>query len=150
MTKKTSTDLVGTIEPLFAKAPALPANARDILVKIMPWIALIFGILGVLGAISGLGLLTATSPMAVLGGAEGVSAYGTGFLASIIWLISSVLMLMAYPGLKKRQYKGWNLLFYSEVVSLVGAIVSITSIVGGIIGALIGFYLLFQIKSHYK
>ncbi len=150
MSHHNSNDYVHTMEQWFAKAPALPKNARDILVKVMPWIALIFGVLGILGAIGGMGLLAATSPLAVMGGADTVSSYGTGFIASLIWLGSSVLLLAAYPGLKSHSYKGWKLLFWSEVLSLVGAIVSISSILSGLIGALIGFYILFQIKSHYK
>ena len=150
MTKHESNDIVLIMEPWFAKLPELPTNAKDILVKVMPWIALIFGILGVLGSISGLLALTVTSPLAVIGGVEGVSSYGTGFIATLIWLVSAALMLAAFPGLKAHSYKGWKLLFWSEVVSLIGAVVSISSLVPGVIGALIGFYLLYQIKSYYK
>ncbi len=144
-----SNDLVGILEPHFAKLPHLPKNAQDVLVKVMPYIALLFGLLGVFGAISGLGILTATSPLAIMGGAEGVSAYGGGFVASLIWLISAGLMLAAYPGLNTRKHKGWDLLFWSEIASLLGSIVAL-SFVSGLIGALIGVYLLFEIKSHYK
>jgi hypothetical protein len=148
MTQHKSNDLVAVLEPHFAKAPALPNNAKDILVKVLPWIALIFGILGVLGSIAGLGLLTAFSPLALFGGAEGVASYGTGFIASLFWLVSSALMLAAYPGLAGRKLKGWNLMFYSEVASAAGAVLSLS--LGGVVGVLIGVYLLFQIKSHYK
>jgi hypothetical protein len=114
----------------------------------MPWIALIFGILGVIGAISGLGLLTATSPLALFGGAEGVAAYGGGFVAAIFWLISSALMLAAFSGLKAHKLQGWTYMFWSEIASLIGALLSFSF--GGIIGVVIGVYLLYQIKSHYK
>lgn len=141
--------LVVTMEQWFKQAPALPQNAREVIVKITPWIALIFGVLGLLGALAGLGILTAFSPLALFGGAQGMSSYGTGFIAAIFWLASSVLLLAAYPGVKARRMQGWNMLFWSELVSFIGSIVAL-SIVSGIIGALIGFYLLFQIKSYYK
>lgn len=145
-----SNDLVGILEPYFAKLPALPKNAKETLVKVMPWIALIFGILGVVGAISGLGLLGVTSPLALFGGVEGVASYGTGMIAALFWLVSSALMLAAYPGLKNHQLKGWNLLYWSEVVNIVGAVVSISGILNGVIWGIVGFYILYQIKSHYK
>lgn len=149
MTKNSSDNIVDMLEQFFAKAPPLPPNVKDTLVNITPIIALIFGILGVLGSLSGLGLLTAFSPLAPLGGASAMSSYGTGFLSALLWLASSVLMLAAYPGTKARKMEGWNKLFWSEVISAVSALVTL-SLFSGLIGALIGFYLLFQIKSHYK
>ena len=147
---KTSTnDIIDTLGDWFAKFPELPKNAREVLVKIAPIISLVFGVLGVIVAISGLGLLTATSPFAVMGGVQATSAYGTGFVAVLIYLVSSVLLLAAFPGLKAKKMHGWNLLFWSEAVNLLGGLVSL-SILSAVIGAVIGLYLLFQIKSYYK
>lgn len=84
-----------------------------------------------------------------MGGVDGAASYGTGFIYALIALASAGLLLAAYPGLSKRSHKGWDLLFWSEIVGLVGAIVS-TAIVTGVIGALIGLYLLYQVKSYYK
>jgi hypothetical protein len=146
---KNTNNLVDTLAEWFDKLPTLPANAREILVKIAPWIALIFGLLGVLGALGGLGLLTVFAPLSVLGGGPGMAIYGTGFVATILWAISSVLLLLAFPGTKAKRQSGWNLLFWSEVVNLIGSLAAL-NIVGGIVGAVIGFYLLFQIRSFYK
>lgn len=146
---KESKGLIDTMEEFFKKAPAIPANGRETLVKFTPWIALIFGILGILGGVAGLGLLTVFAPFAVLSGASGVNSYGGGFIAAAVLIVGSVLLLLAYPGTKARKFSGWNMLFWSQMVHLVGSLLS-GSIVGGIIGALIGFYLLFQIKSYYK
>lgn len=151
MAKKTthSHGLVETLEKFFASAPALPKNAKEVIVNITPLLAIIFGILGILGAIGGLGLLTASSPLMFFGGAEGVSAYGGGFIAALFWLASSALLVAAFPGTSARKSNGWNMLFWSEIISVAGSLVSL-SFVSGIIGGLIGFYLLFQIKSYYK
>ena len=139
--KKQSKDLIGALEDVFGKLPKLPSGVNDVLVNIAPWLALVFGILGVIGGLSAIGI----SPLALFGGVNaGFTVLATGVAA----IVSSVLMLMAFPKLKKRVYKGWELLFWSEVVSTVSAVLSIT--VGSIIGVLIGFYLLFQIKRYYK
>lgn len=145
-----SANVVNTMGEWFDKFPALPKKWQETLARIAPVLAIIFGILGIIVAIAGLGLLTATSPLSFLGGASTVSSYGTGILATIIYLVASVLLLAAYPGLKAKKYKGWNLLFWSEAVNLIGGIVAMTSLVSVVIGALIGFYLVFQIRSYFK
>lgn len=135
-----------TVEGWFMKLPALPKEARDVIAKITPWIALIFGILGVLGSIAALGIVTVFSPLAMVGG--GVAAAGTGIIAALLGLVSSALLLAAFPGTRKFKLSGWNFLFYSEAVSLLSAVLGIS--IPGIVFSLIGFYLIFQIKSHYK
>jgi len=138
---KTANDLIKWMEDLFKKLPNLPTGGREVLVKIAPWIALIFGILGIIAGIVALGF----SPLAMLGG---LNSSFIVLLTGVVAIVSSVLMLMAYPKLAKKEYKGWVLLFYSEVVGVVSAILSLS--IGSIIGVIIGFYLIFQIKSYYK
>lgn len=141
-----SQSIITTVEDLFKKLPNLPKNVQEVIVTITPWIALIFGILGVLGGIAGLGILTAFSPVLVLGGST--SSAGMGIVSVVLGLVSSVLLLLAFPGTKARKLKGWNWLFWSEAVSLVSTVIAFS--VGGVVFALIGFYLIFQIKSYYK
>lgn len=136
---------VKSLEDIFKKFPPLPEGARDTLFKIAPWLALIFGILGLLAALGGLGLLTAFAPFAVIGATKG---YGLAYVSAIGLAISSVMMLIAYPGLKAGKIGGWNMLFYSEIVNIVASVVGVS--VGSVIMATIAFYLLFQIKSKYR
>lgn len=146
MAKNSSDTLITTVEDWFKKLPNLPKNIQEVIVTITPWIALIFGILGVLGGVAGLGILTAFSPVLVLGG----SAYstGTGIISVILGLASAALLLMAFSGTKAKKLKGWNFLFWSEAVNVVAALIAFS--VGGVVFSLIGFYLIFQIKSYYK
>lgn len=138
------TDYMAQIETWFLKLPALPKGGRDTLVRISPWLALIFGILGVVFGVIALIGSTVLTPLLFVGG-----AHPSGLLlASLIGLVGSVLLLVAYPGLKARKLQGWNMLFWSEVVSLLGAIIAIS--ISGVIVSLIIFYLLYQIKAAYK
>lgn len=148
-TKSKTTDIIETMDDWFSKFPALPKQWRDVLAKIASPLALIFGILGIIIAIGGLGVLGPLSQFALFGGAGGIASYGTGILGIIIYLIGSILLLAAYPGLRAKKSKGWNLLFWSEMVNLIGGLVSL-AILSAIVGALIGFYLIFQIRSYYK
>ena len=142
MATKNNNDVIQVLGDLYAKAPALPANVNETLAMIAPWFALLFGILGIIG---GLGM-AGWSPLAAMGGFH----YGAYVLISaILSIVASVLFFMAYPGLNKRQYIGWKWSFWSEVVSLVAALV-LGNIAGGIIWAIIAFYILFQIKSYFK
>ncbi len=139
---KSANDLIKTMEGFFAKAPALPTQAKEILVKIAPWIALIFGILGVIAGVGAIGI----SPLALL---SGLGNSLTVLLSGVLTLISSVLMLLAYPKLRALKMEGWKLLFWSEVAGVASSLIAL-AIGGAIIGGFIGFYLLFQIKSYYK
>lgn len=145
MAEKTANQLDATLEDIFKKTPPLPANAVETLYKITPWLALIFGILGVLLSISALGVLSVLSPFAVAAGARG---FGLGMVSTIGWLISSAMMLVAYPGLKAGKMNGWTLLFWGEVINAVTSIIGIN--ISSVIGAAIAFYILYQIKPKYK
>jgi len=148
MSTTSSKDFIDTMGEWFDKFPPLPKNWRDTLARIAPVLALIFGILGILVAIGGLGTLTFVSPLAVMGGAGGI--VGMGIISTLIYLVASVVLLAAYPGLKAKKYSGWKLLFWNEVINLVGGVIGLHTVVSAIIGALIGFYLIFQIRSYYK
>lgn len=134
---------------VYAKVPALPANAKDVLVQFAPWLALIWGVLAILGAIGGLGLFTLFSPFAYLAGA----GYTTFLLVSaVIALVEGVILLLAFMPLKNKKLRGWNLLVWGEVLAIVSSIVTVSvgSVVWAIVVAAIVFYFLFQVEAYYK
>jgi hypothetical protein len=138
------------LEDAYTKVPALPANIKDLLVTIAPWLSLIFGVLMVLTGVGGLGLFTALSPFTAMYGGVGYSAFLV--VSSVVIIAQGVIMLLAFSPLKKRVLRGWNLLFWSEVLAIVSSVVTLRvgSVVSAIIGAIIAFYFLFQMKSYYK
>lgn len=135
-------DLVGEY---FMKLPELPKGGKDAVVMITPWLALIFGALGLITALFGLGIFTFIAPLAML---SGTNAAGAGFVFVVLGLVSSALLVAAFPGTKARKEKGWKYVYYSEVVGLVANIVSFS--LPGILFTLIGFYFLYQIRSYYR
>jgi hypothetical protein len=133
-------------EYLVKKAPAIPANIKEVIVKFAPWVTLVIFIitLPIVLAVFGLGAFFA--PFSFLGG---VTA-GTNYILTIILSgIQLVLEGMAIPGLFQRSRGAWNLVFYS---SLVGAVQNIVTFnLGGlIIGTLLSLYILFQVRDLYK
>jgi len=146
-----SGDLVSTAEETYNKLnlPALPEAITELLVTFAPWLSLLAGVIGLLVFIPGVLFLLFFSPLAGLGGA------GLGYVFSIIHLILSaagaVVSLMAFSGLRRRNLRGWTLLFWATVIYFVAGLlpISIGSLIGAIIGAAISLYLLFQIKPYY-
>ena len=146
MAQNSANQLVDRMEEQFKKLPPLPANWKDVIVNIVPWLALIFGLIGVFGSLAAVGVLTFLAPAVLLGG--GASVASGGIIGAVLALVASVLMVAAFPGTRAKKMSGWNLLFWSETVSVISSVIAFS--IAGVIGALIGFYILFQIKSYYK
>ncbi|MDO8658089.1 MAG: hypothetical protein Q7K55_05085 [Candidatus Levybacteria bacterium] len=145
--------LINSMEKAFASLPPLPKSIKDFIVVINPWVALIFGILGVFSLLSAIGLFTSISPFMALGGTVAGGSMMAAFtfklmLGLALGFIAAVLMLVAFPGLRSNKASGWRMLFLSEAVSAVSNIIGISII--GFILSLVIFYILFQIKSYYK
>ncbi len=156
-------------EALVKNAPVqLPENAKKWIVTYNPYITLVIGILGLLAAWGLWGAAHAVNDV-VNTIDSAYRAYGIdtkltrdanlGISFWIAWLsllVQSVIMIAAYPGLKVRSKKrGWDLLFYGAIISLISGVFygvydsSIFSIIMRVIGSVIGFYFLFQVRSYY-
>jgi len=132
-------------EYLVKKAPfAIPIKGKELIVKIAPYIVIIFAIMAVPVLLAALGLSAIFAPIAFLGGFGAVA-----FLSVIFAAVSLVIEIIAIPGLFARTRRGWKFAFYASIVNLVRSIASF-NIIGGIIGAIIGWYILFQVKELYK
>lgn len=136
------------------KAPHLPEEAKKFIVTVSPWLAIIGVVFGAFAAFS---LFSAASSFMALSGAYGAYAaavVGAGF-TPMFWLSMAfmvamvVLEAMAIPGLRSRTYAGWKWMYYASLLSLVQGLVSM-HFVSAIIGAVIGWYILFQVRSHYS
>lgn len=132
-------------EYLVKKAPALPANIKDIIVQLAPWITLILAIMFLPLLTAALGLGAIFMPIGLLGGVS----YGVSFLALIPAAVAFILQVMAIPGLFKRARSAWKLLFYATLISALTSIFQ-ANLLSALVGTLIGLYILFQIKSRYK
>ena len=131
------------LEDIFVKAPKLPKSAIEVMVKIAPFLALIFSILAI-------------PPLLAMFGIGGFVPWGmVGFSYSILYWVAAVfgtiqvvLGLMAVKPLLAGKMYGWQLLFYSMILSGLASLFRIS--LGGLLGMVIGFYLLYQIKGEYK
>jgi hypothetical protein len=83
-----------------------------------------------------------------------MGGYGYGWGTSMMITLATtivvlVLEVMAVQGLFKRTHAAWRIMFYVSLVQLVGGVLAM-NLVGAIIGAIIGWYVLFQMKDMYK
>lgn len=159
--------LESKIGGLFKSAPPLPESAKKTLVEAWPWIALIFGLLqllvawGLWGAtryVERISNLSNSISMYYTNASVGFSSFDRSviYLALLILVIDGVILLMAFPHLKKRTNRGWDLLFLGSLINLMYAVVSvfindkgISTFVLSLVGSAVGFYLLFQVKDKY-
>jgi hypothetical protein len=146
-TNSSFTQLETTLEEyLVKKAPALPENIKEFIVKFAPWLTLIFILLLLPAILALLGLGTILLPFSYLGG---VSAGFTYTLSMIISVITLFLEALAIPGLFKRELKAWRLVFYATLVNALSSLFQ-GNIIGAVLSTLISLYILFQVKSYYK
>lgn len=157
--------LENSLAKLFATLPKLPEAAKETIAQIAPWASLISGALSLISAyslwnwahVSGAYVDYANELSEAFGGAT----IADERLTLSIWLgmaallVQAVLLLLAFKPLQKRLKSGWNLLFYALLVNIVYAIIVIFSdytgsVLGPIIGTVLGLWLLFQIRGKYK
>jgi hypothetical protein len=135
-------------EYMVKKAPfSLPMGVKEFIVKISPYLIIIFAVLTIPIILAAIGISTIFAPLAMLGG----QTWGFGVIISLVAsAIALVMEVIAVPSLFKRAKSGWRMVFYASIVSLIGNIFSLGGIVGAIIGTIIGWYILFQVKDMYK
>ena len=131
---------------LVDKAPSIPKEWKELMVKVAPWLTLIMAVISLPAILAVFGLSAILSPFAYLGGVR----YGAGF--TLTWIFSLavlILNVLAIPGLFKRAKSAWYLLFYGALLSALQSLITF-NLGGLIIGTLLGMYILFQVKELYK
>jgi hypothetical protein len=145
--------LEGTLKVYFAdKAPfQLPEKAKETIVKIAPYLAIVGVIFGAIGFLTLLGSGTFLMPLGTVAGAvTGHPFIGVGFILNALFLGAVVLIeALSIKGLFARKMSAWKLMFYASLVSLVGDLVGL-NLINLIISAVVSWYFLFQVRSYYK
>lgn len=133
-----------TLEKYFGKqAPQLPKGIKKIIVDFGPWLLI-------------LGLLLSLPNLITYFGFSSVYPRYYMWRRSTLGMVSVVISLVTYgfsiaalPGLLKKSIKGWRLMFYSSLISLLNPLITL-NLISLAVSAVISWYVLFQIKSSYK
>jgi hypothetical protein len=125
---------------LVKKAPALKPGMKEKIMQVGPTFMKVFGIIGLIIVLA---LLLPIGPFATY--------YKTfpDVLSLLALGISLVLQIKAIAGLMKRTKKGWDLMYYSTLLSILSSAFRL-DIFGTVIGGVLGLYLIFQVREYYK
>ncbi len=145
----------------------IPENGKKAIAQWAPWISLIIGVLSLLSAYS-LWNLAHRADRLIDYANEFSRAYGLDapskdisvfvYVAIIFIIAQGILLIAAFKGLQDRKKSnGWNFLLYSAIASFVYSIISLFlddyrgfgSFVFGLLGTLVGLYILAQISNQY-
>lgn len=133
------------LEPIFLqKFPPFSDSVKEFLVQYGPYFILVLSVLGILGLLTAFGVGGAVFGM-------GAASVGIGFnfyVGIALGIVTLVMYLLAFSPLKARKRAGWNLLYYALLIGLVSNLIQL-SIFGFVIGGLVGFWVLFQIREKY-
>ncbi|HVV66621.1 MAG TPA: hypothetical protein VHB72_00925 [Candidatus Saccharimonadales bacterium] len=155
------------LEDIFAsQAPPLSNNAKRALVRYLPWINLILGIL-TLYAVYILwhwahlvnNFVDYTNSLSAPYGSPVIAnnrlTFGIWF-GMIVLAIEAVLYLAAFPATRNRKRTGWELMFYALLLNFVYGVAilftdygSLGNLIWSVIGSIAGLYLLFQVRASY-
>ena len=148
MNKKFLNNLDNFLEDyLVKKAPALPTNIKEGIVKYGPYVILISLLFSIPSVLALFGLGSMFNTIGLLRFSPKLSL--TYQLSLVVMLVGLVFEVLALPVLFQKTKKSWNLMYYSVLVYVFHYI--FTQNIGGlVIGTILSLYILFQIKSYYK
>ena len=151
------TDIEHIIAGWMKDLPHLPKDLTKWLADNAWWLAIIGVVLGAIGVVSMLSVMTVGS--AFVGAVAGAAVGGTLFLSSMLSIavaaVAVVVAGLAISPLKAMQKKGWDLLFLSVLISFAGGVILNLvglNIVGALytaLGAAIGCYVLLEVQSYF-
>lgn len=130
------------------KLPAANPGLMDAYVRWAPWLAIIFGGLGLLfGVVAFILAMVGASLMVVFGGAEGVRAGAETFIALAFLAGGSALDVVGGYLMLRREATGWWLLAVGLLIWILSSVVRF-SIVGLVISLAVA-YVHIQVRPRY-
>lgn len=152
---------------VFSKGPKLSPNSRAAIVEWVPWLDLLIGVFALLAVYwlwhwaHAVNVLTSyVNSVNYLYGGNTVS---TDYMTTAVWIalgalaIEALLFLAAFTPLKIHRKSGWNLAFYASIVNVIYGVLLLFTDYGGfgnfigyLIGSLVCFWVLFQIRPAYS
>lgn len=155
LTNKQSQEYMDKGAEVFAKAPHLPDGFREFLATIAPWFTVLGAFFAALATISNIGAVFGGSAMMRMYAYYATAPTLYFLVMAIVQAITAVLLFSAFKPLQDRAFTGWAYLFWNMVLSTIGGLLPVlfgygVSFVGSVIGLIIGFYILYEIRPLYS
>jgi len=106
------------VEQIRSRLPAAPENLVDGYVRWAPWVAIVFGLLGVLAFLLLSALSTVMLPILALFGAAGIHAGGTALIESLLGIVICVLEIAGGVMMLQRRELGWWILAFGLAIGI--------------------------------
>ncbi len=148
--EKTMLTLEHSLASFFSKGPHLPLKGKMMLAQAIPWIALIQGCLRFMGTVSALILASWYLQETWFGGLFGNTIF---ILILLVGFSSSVLEILAFNSLRRREVKGWNCIFAAALLVILSSLFDNMlgyGYVRNLIGPLLSLWLIFEVRSEYR
>lgn len=148
LTSPKATNFIDSLRNIFKDLPHLPLKVKDILVQIIPWLAIVGAVVSAIGGVQDI----------LLAFNFGASAYSYGnptywLIFGVLNLVAAYIAFLSFPLLRARNYTGWVLLFWGAVLSVIMSAITLfvyrNIVVGFVVSTAISFYLTFEIESLY-
>jgi hypothetical protein len=136
--------VINSLDSLYSRLPNLGTELRHLIVSILPFLAIIFG---VLITFAGVMDIIGTPFLSMFSASEGAGVFRKLMLVNVLGIIQGLLMIFAFRHLRKRRMRGWNFLFWSQIIWIISALITLSP------SFLLGFvflYPLFQVRDSYK
>ena len=133
-------DLLGNRAPI-----QIPGKIKFLMARFGHWLVIGLMLLTLPGQLMALGWSAGFIPFWILSGSGG-SLKVAFSLATLLFLL--VLLILALPGLQARKVIGWQLLMLANGVNLVYGLLA-GGVIGPILGAAVGLYVLIQLRRYY-
>jgi hypothetical protein len=134
-------------DQLREKLPAAPEALTDLYVQWAPWIAIVFGALGVLVSLGALFLGALFSPFLFFAGAEGVIAGASALIALVMLLVSSGAEVLGGYLMLQRLRTGWWLFAAALILGLLYSVLGTNAF--SLLFNLLIAYIHLQVKPSY-
>lgn len=128
------------------KAPSLPKNIREFIVKYFPYLIILLIIISAPAILFSFGLGGLVGPIAMMNGYRPGMSFS---LVTLVLITVIILEIVAVPGLMTRKASAWKLLYYSTLLNSVYSLLYF-NLGNLLIGTVVSLYILYQIKSYYQ
>lgn len=143
----------------FRQLPHLPSAVTRFIANLMPWAAILVGLFSLFSVLALTPLIFGADALfSSLSVMVEETPYVIGNVNPIYYLVSSLLLLLdglllvaAFQPLRRKELRGWALVFWSNVVSSILTVLGIAfageSVLTSVLGIAIPFYILFETKK---
>jgi len=135
--------IINFFDTFYSKFPKLGSELRHFIIVLLPILALIFGALITFASIMDI----IGTPFLNLFSSQGAGVFQKLMIINVIGVFEGLLMLFAFKPLRKNLKKGWNLLFWGQILWIISALITLSP--SFILGFLF-LYPLFQVRDSYR